>query len=137
MWVFYANLLFEKHLALVLCTNKARLIKYLLWNIFLSFSLSLCFFSVCTTVSIDDIDAVRHGRMTEGLQKYTDPSLEERCFSIVFKGRRKNLDLMANSIEEAKRWVTGLDKVISNMRGLDRQKTSEQYPFFLAKDRGC
>ncbi|XP_012671580.2 1-phosphatidylinositol 4,5-bisphosphate phosphodiesterase delta-1a isoform X2 [Clupea harengus] len=81
------------------------------------------------TFSIDDIEAVRLGRQSEGLQKYTDPSLEESCFSIIFKGRRKNLDLTASSVEEAKRWVTGLEKVITNMRGLNRQKTSEHWIF--------
>ncbi|XP_041923464.1 1-phosphatidylinositol 4,5-bisphosphate phosphodiesterase delta-1a isoform X1 [Alosa sapidissima] len=81
------------------------------------------------TFSIDDIEAVRHGRQSEGLQKHIDPSVEELCFSIIFKGRRKNLDLIASSAEEAKRWVTGLDKVITNMRGLNRQKTSEHWIF--------
>uniref|UniRef100_A0A8C1KAL0 Phosphoinositide phospholipase C n=1 Tax=Cyprinus carpio TaxID=7962 RepID=A0A8C1KAL0_CYPCA len=60
--------------------------------------------------SLEDIDSVRYGRQTEGLQKYTDSSVEDRCFSIIFKGRRKNLDLIASSKEEAKRWVSGLEK---------------------------
>ncbi|KAG9347769.1 hypothetical protein JZ751_003784 [Albula glossodonta] len=79
-------------------------------------------------VSIDDIESVRRGRQSEGLQKYTEDWLEDRCFSIIFKGRRKNLDLMANSIEEAKQWVTGLEKVINNMDNLNRHQKTEQYP---------
>lgn len=80
------------------------------------------------TVSIDDIDSVRKGRQSEGLKKYTDSSVEEQCFSIIFKGRKKNLDLMAPSPEEASKWVFSLEKIINNMRNLCHQQKSEQYP---------
>lgn len=80
------------------------------------------------TVSIDDIDSVRMGRQSEGLNKHTQPTDEERCFSIIFKGRKKNLDLMASSGEEAKQWVASLTKIISNMLSLSRQQKNEQYP---------
>lgn len=81
------------------------------------------------TVSIDDIDSVRKGRQSEGLNKHTEPSAEELCFSIIFKGRKKNLDLMAANGQEMKQWVNGLDKLIHNMRNLSHQQKSEQYPW--------
>uniref|UniRef100_A0A667ZL37 Phosphoinositide phospholipase C n=1 Tax=Myripristis murdjan TaxID=586833 RepID=A0A667ZL37_9TELE len=81
------------------------------------------------TFSIDDIDSVRKGRQSEGLHKYTDASVEDQCFSIIFKGRKKNLDLMAANKDEAKQWVSGLEKVISNMRNLSRQQKSEHWIF--------
>uniref|UniRef100_A0A671XDF7 Phosphoinositide phospholipase C n=1 Tax=Sparus aurata TaxID=8175 RepID=A0A671XDF7_SPAAU len=68
------------------------------------------------TFSIDDIDSVRKGRQSEGLNKHTDPRVEEQCFSIIFKGRKKNLDLMAPSGGEAKQWVNGIEKIITNMK---------------------
>ncbi|XP_073686432.1 1-phosphatidylinositol 4,5-bisphosphate phosphodiesterase delta-1a isoform X2 [Garra rufa] len=77
--------------------------------------------------SLEDIDDVRYGRQTEGLQKYTEPSAEDRCFSVIFKGRRKNLDLIASSKEEAKKWVSGLEKVINGMDSLNRQQNSEHW----------
>lgn len=80
------------------------------------------------TVSIDDIDSVRKGRQSEGFHKHTDPTDEERCFSIIFKGRMKNLDLMAATGDDAKQWVSGLEKIIINMKNLNRQQKSEQYP---------
>lgn len=80
------------------------------------------------TVSVDDIDSVRKGRQSEVLNKHTEPSVEEKCFSIIFKGRKKNLDLMAASGPEAKQWVSGLEKIIFNMRNLSHQQKSEQYP---------
>ncbi|KAG9283303.1 1-phosphatidylinositol 4,5-bisphosphate phosphodiesterase delta-1 isoform X1 [Astyanax mexicanus] len=79
------------------------------------------------TFSLDDIDSVRQGRGSESLQKYTDDSLEERCFSIIFKGKRKNLDLMASSPEEAKQWVVGLEKVLTHMSNLNSQQKSEHW----------
>lgn len=79
-------------------------------------------------VSIEDIESVRKGRQSEGLKKYTDASDEHRCFSIFFKGRMKNLDLMANSEDELNKWVTSLEKLINNMHNLSHQKKQEQYP---------
>uniref|UniRef100_A0AAY4B3I7 Phosphoinositide phospholipase C n=1 Tax=Denticeps clupeoides TaxID=299321 RepID=A0AAY4B3I7_9TELE len=79
------------------------------------------------TFSIEDIESVRQGRQSEGLQKFTDPDMEERCFSIIFKGHRKNLDLMAKSPEEASKWVAGLGKVLSYVSKLNRQQNSEHW----------
>ncbi|XP_035507935.1 1-phosphatidylinositol 4,5-bisphosphate phosphodiesterase delta-1a isoform X1 [Morone saxatilis] len=79
------------------------------------------------TFSIDDIDSVRRGRQSEGLNKHTEPTVEEKCFSIIFKGRKKNLDLMAASGGEAKQWVNGLEKIISNMRNLNPQQKSAHW----------
>uniref|UniRef100_A0AAZ3SWG0 Phosphoinositide phospholipase C n=1 Tax=Oncorhynchus tshawytscha TaxID=74940 RepID=A0AAZ3SWG0_ONCTS len=71
------------------------------------------------TFSIDEIESVRKGRQSEGLQKHTEAHVEDRCFSIIFKGRRRNLDLIATSAEEARQWVNGLEKIISNMKKLN------------------
>ncbi|XP_045907110.1 1-phosphatidylinositol 4,5-bisphosphate phosphodiesterase delta-1-like isoform X4 [Micropterus dolomieu] len=73
-------------------------------------------------ISLDEISAVRMGRQSEGLRKYTEEQEEGRCFCIMFKGRRKNLDLMASSEEEAKQWVTSLNKVASNINNLSVQQ---------------
>ncbi|KAJ8276985.1 hypothetical protein GJAV_G00070120 [Gymnothorax javanicus] len=81
------------------------------------------------TFSIEEIDSVRCGRQSEGLQKYTDDGLEDNCFSIIFKGRRKNLDLLANSPEEAKQWVSSLEKVINSMDNLNRNQKTEHWIF--------
>ncbi|XP_031665730.1 1-phosphatidylinositol 4,5-bisphosphate phosphodiesterase delta-1 isoform X1 [Oncorhynchus kisutch] len=81
------------------------------------------------TFSIKDISAVRAGRQSEGLRKNTEEPVEGRCFSIIFKGRRKNLDLMASSEEEAKQWVTSLEKIMSNMENLNSQQKTEHWIF--------
>lgn len=69
------------------------------------------------------------GRQSEGLKKNTEEQVEERCFSIIFNSRRKNLDLIASSEEEAKQWVKSLQKVVSNLNNLSRKQKTEQYPF--------
>ncbi|KAK3540985.1 hypothetical protein QTP86_008199 [Hemibagrus guttatus] len=79
------------------------------------------------TFSIDDIDSVRLGRQSEGLRKYTERTMEDRCFSIIFKGKRSNLDLIATSKDDAKKWVTGLEKIITNMQNLSSQQKSEHW----------
>ncbi|XP_037644612.1 1-phosphatidylinositol 4,5-bisphosphate phosphodiesterase delta-1-like isoform X4 [Sebastes umbrosus] len=81
------------------------------------------------TFSLDDISAVRMGRQSEGLRKYTEEQVEGRCFSIMFKGRRKNLDLIASSEEEAKQWVNSLEKMVSNMNNLSTQQKTEHWIF--------
>ncbi|KAA0719146.1 1-phosphatidylinositol 4,5-bisphosphate phosphodiesterase delta-1 [Triplophysa tibetana] len=80
------------------------------------------------TFSVEEIEAVRTGRQTEGLKKYTEDAVEGRAFSILFKGQQKSLDLIASSDEEAKKWVSGLEKVVSNTKNLSPLKKTEQYP---------
>lgn len=84
---------------------------------------------VLSSVPVDSISAVRLGRQSEGLKKSTEEQVEGRCFTILFKGRRKNLDLIASSEEEARRWVRSLEKLVSNINNLNRQQTTEQYPY--------
>lgn len=85
------------------------------------------FFKKEKTFLIDDIHSVRKGRQSEGLMKYTKSSEEEKCFSIIFKGHKKNLDFMADSKDDAYRWVTSLEKIISNMSNLSKQQKTEHW----------
>uniref|UniRef100_A0A8C1W567 Phosphoinositide phospholipase C n=1 Tax=Cyprinus carpio TaxID=7962 RepID=A0A8C1W567_CYPCA len=79
------------------------------------------------TFSVEDIEEVRTGRQTDSLRKYTEESVEGRAFSILFKSQQKSLDLIASSEEEAKKWVGGLEKVISNIKNLTPQKKTEHW----------
>ncbi|XP_069020557.1 1-phosphatidylinositol 4,5-bisphosphate phosphodiesterase delta-1-like isoform X2 [Embiotoca jacksoni] len=81
------------------------------------------------TFSLDDISSLRLGRQSEGLRKNTEEQVASRCFSIQFKGRRKNLDLIASSEEEAKQWVKSLQKLVSSINNLDRHQTAEHWIF--------
>uniref|UniRef100_A0A674M9R1 Phosphoinositide phospholipase C n=1 Tax=Takifugu rubripes TaxID=31033 RepID=A0A674M9R1_TAKRU len=79
------------------------------------------------TFSLENISVVRVGRQTDGFRKSTEEQVEDRCFSITFKGRRKNLDLIASSDEEARQWVNSLQKLVSNLNNLSRQQKSEHW----------
>ncbi|NWI03509.1 PLCD4 phosphodiesterase, partial [Tichodroma muraria] len=62
--------------------------------------------------SISDVETVREGHQSEVLQSVAEEFPPERCFTIVFYGRRGNLDLIAGSAEEAQCWVEGLRQLI-------------------------
>lgn len=85
----------------------------------------LCFLS---TVSIEDIRDVRSGHKTEGMEKYAKDVPEYRCFSIVFKDQRKNLDLIASSEDDANHWVRGLGKIIAHSNSMNQKQKLQQYP---------
>ncbi|KAG2458046.1 PLCD1 phosphodiesterase, partial [Polypterus senegalus] len=77
------------------------------------------------TFSIEDVQEVRLGRHSEGLQKYAKDVPEEQCFSIIFKGNRKNLDLIASSKEEASQWAEGLKKLIKFSNNMSNKQKLE------------
>lgn len=104
------------------------LMSHLHWRLSSNAIKKNCIFHL-SSVSLDDISSVRVGRQSEGLKKSTEEQVENRCFSIVFKGRRKNLDLIASSEEEARRWVGSLQKLVSTMNNLSQMQKTEQYPF--------
>ncbi|NXE46607.1 PLCD4 phosphodiesterase, partial [Casuarius casuarius] len=62
--------------------------------------------------SISDVETVREGHQSEVLQSLAEEFPPERCFTIVFYGRRGNLDLIAGSAEEAQCWIQGLRQLI-------------------------
>lgn len=80
-------------------------------------------------VSIEDIQEVRKGHRTEGLEKFARDVPEDRCFSIVFKDQRNTLDLIAPSPAEAQHWVQGLRKIIHHSGSMDQRQKLQQYPF--------
>ncbi|KAL8175626.1 UNVERIFIED_CONTAM: 1-phosphatidylinositol 4,5-bisphosphate phosphodiesterase delta-3, partial [Gekko kuhli] len=75
------------------------------------------------------IESVREGYQSEGLRKYGSSFPEAQCFTIVFRGKRKNLDLAAQTAEEAQRWVRGLTKLMARAEAMSQREKLEQYPF--------
>nr|1MAI_A Chain A, Phospholipase C Delta-1 [Rattus norvegicus] len=72
--------------------------------------------------SIEDIQEVRMGHRTEGLEKFARDIPEDRCFSIVFKDQRNTLDLIAPSPADAQHWVQGLRKIIHHSGSMDQRQ---------------
>ncbi|XP_017276407.1 1-phosphatidylinositol 4,5-bisphosphate phosphodiesterase delta-1 isoform X2 [Kryptolebias marmoratus] len=86
-------------------------------------------FKSSQTFPVSNISAVQIGRQSEGFKKNTEEQVEGRCFSIMFKGRQKNLDLIASSEEEAGQWVKSLQKLITCINNQSRQQKAEHWIF--------
>ncbi|XP_066046255.1 1-phosphatidylinositol 4,5-bisphosphate phosphodiesterase delta-4 isoform X2 [Chamaea fasciata] len=77
--------------------------------------------------SISDVETVREGHQSEVLQSVAEEFPPERCFTIVFYGRRGNLDLVAGSAEEAQCWVQGLRQLIEVATTMDQREKIDQW----------
>lgn len=87
------------------------------------------------SVSILHVESVREGYQSEGLRKFGGSFAEEQCFTIVFRGKRKNLDLAAQTGIEVQQWVRGLTKLMARCEAMSQREKLEQYPFFLHLQR--
>ncbi|XP_005991823.1 1-phosphatidylinositol 4,5-bisphosphate phosphodiesterase delta-4 [Latimeria chalumnae] len=83
--------------------------------------------NVKSTFSISDVEAVREGHQSENLESIAEEFPPDRCFTIVFRGRRGNLDLVANSPEEAQSWIQGLRKLIESVKNMDQKEKVDQW----------
>ncbi|XP_043835006.1 1-phosphatidylinositol 4,5-bisphosphate phosphodiesterase delta-1 isoform X3 [Dromiciops gliroides] len=77
--------------------------------------------------SIEDIQEVRQGHQTEGMEKFARDAPEHRCFSIIFKDQRSNLDLIAESETEAQHWVEGLRKIIVHAGSMSQKQKLQHW----------
>ncbi|XP_029364012.1 1-phosphatidylinositol 4,5-bisphosphate phosphodiesterase delta-3-A [Echeneis naucrates] len=70
------------------------------------------------TFAVTEVECVREGCQSEALKRLSGSVPDNRCFTVVFRGARKSLDLLCNCEEEAQRWVRGLRTLkerVSNM----------------------
>ncbi|XP_077347360.1 1-phosphatidylinositol 4,5-bisphosphate phosphodiesterase delta-1 isoform X3 [Lithobates pipiens] len=61
------------------------------------------------------------------MKRYAHDVSKDLCFSIIFKGHRKNLDLIASSNEEAAHWTGGLNKVINKSRSMSQKQKLQHW----------
>uniref|UniRef100_A0A8C1RH59 Phosphoinositide phospholipase C n=1 Tax=Cyprinus carpio TaxID=7962 RepID=A0A8C1RH59_CYPCA len=96
------------------------------------FILFIIFFSV----SISDVEDVREGHQSEALLNVADEFPADRCFTLVFRGRRGNLDLVADSAKEAQAWIRGIRALMENMENMDESTKLDQWisDWFLKAD---
>ncbi|XP_032880827.1 1-phosphatidylinositol 4,5-bisphosphate phosphodiesterase delta-4 [Amblyraja radiata] len=80
-----------------------------------------------SSFSISEVEAVREGHQSEILQSIADQFPADRCFTLVFRGRRGNLDLVAESGREAGHWVRGLRKLIEADRNMDQREKLDHW----------
>ncbi|XP_068606497.1 1-phosphatidylinositol 4,5-bisphosphate phosphodiesterase delta-3-A-like [Brachionichthys hirsutus] len=60
------------------------------------------------TFAVTEVECIREGCQSESLKRLSGSVQETQCFTVVFKGGRKSLDLVCPSEEEARSWVRGL-----------------------------
>ncbi|XP_067254669.1 1-phosphatidylinositol 4,5-bisphosphate phosphodiesterase delta-4 isoform X2 [Chanodichthys erythropterus] len=80
-----------------------------------------------STFSVGDVEAVREGHQSEVLLSIADEFPPDRCFTLVFRGRRGNLDLVAESAEEAQSWIKGIRKLIDNLENMGQREKLDQW----------
>lgn len=80
-----------------------------------------------STFSISEVEAVREGHQSEILLSIAEEFPAELCFTLVFHGRQGNLDLVAESAEEAQAWVLGVRKLIHKTQTMDEKERLDQW----------
>ncbi|KAF7658824.1 hypothetical protein LDENG_00007300 [Lucifuga dentata] len=80
-----------------------------------------------STFSVSDVEAVREGHQSEVLLSIADEFPADRCFTLVFRGRRGNLDLVAESAEEAQSWIRGMRKLMENVENMGEREKLDQW----------
>ncbi|XP_038151775.1 1-phosphatidylinositol 4,5-bisphosphate phosphodiesterase delta-3-A [Cyprinodon tularosa] len=60
------------------------------------------------TFAVTEVDCVSEGCQSDALRRLSGTMPDNQCFTVIFKGSRKSLDLMCPSAEEAQCWVRGL-----------------------------
>uniref|UniRef100_A0A672MZT5 Phosphoinositide phospholipase C n=1 Tax=Sinocyclocheilus grahami TaxID=75366 RepID=A0A672MZT5_SINGR len=88
------------------------------------------------SISISDVEAVREGHQSEALLNVADDFPADHCFTLVFRGRRGNLDLVADSAKEAQAWIQGIRVLMENMENMDESTKLDQWisDWFLKAD---
>nr|XP_012595709.1 1-phosphatidylinositol 4,5-bisphosphate phosphodiesterase delta-4 isoform X1 [Microcebus murinus]XP_020143785.1 1-phosphatidylinositol 4,5-bisphosphate phosphodiesterase delta-4 isoform X1 [Microcebus murinus]XP_020143786.1 1-phosphatidylinositol 4,5-bisphosphate phosphodiesterase delta-4 isoform X1 [Microcebus murinus]XP_020143787.1 1-phosphatidylinositol 4,5-bisphosphate phosphodiesterase delta-4 isoform X1 [Microcebus murinus]XP_020143788.1 1-phosphatidylinositol 4,5-bisphosphate phosphod len=77
--------------------------------------------------SISDVETVRKGHDSELLRSLAEEFPLEQGFTVVFHGRRTNLDLVANSVKEAQIWMQGLQLLVDLVTSMDQQEQLDQW----------
>ncbi|XP_037646762.1 1-phosphatidylinositol 4,5-bisphosphate phosphodiesterase delta-4-like isoform X2 [Sebastes umbrosus] len=80
-----------------------------------------------STFPITEVEAVREGHQSEVLLSIAEEFPADHCFTLVFHGRQGNLDLVADSPEEAKAWIQGVRKLIHKSQTMDEKERLDQW----------
>ncbi|XP_051998447.1 1-phosphatidylinositol 4,5-bisphosphate phosphodiesterase delta-4-like isoform X2 [Xyrauchen texanus] len=90
-----------------------------------------------STFSIGNVEAVREGHQSETLLSVAEEFPADHCFTLVFRGRQGNMDLVADSAEEAQAWIQGIRALLENMENLDESTKLDQWisDWFLKADK--
>lgn len=74
------------------------------------------------------MECIREGCKSEALRRLSGSVQENQCFTVVFKGARKSLDLMCPDEVEAQSWVRGLRTLKDYVANMSQKEKLDQYP---------
>ncbi|KAM3599068.1 uncharacterized protein V6R79_026267 [Siganus canaliculatus] len=60
------------------------------------------------TFAVTEVECIREGCQSEALRRLSGSVQDRQCFTVVFRGARKSLDLLCSCENEAQCWVRGL-----------------------------
>ncbi|KAL4659275.1 1-phosphatidylinositol 4,5-bisphosphate phosphodiesterase delta-3-A-like [Arapaima gigas] len=80
------------------------------------------------TFSVTEVECVREGCQSEVLRKLAGSVQESHCFTVVFRGARKSLDLCCPTAEEARCWVRGIRTLKERVSNMSQKEKLDQYP---------
>lgn len=79
-------------------------------------------------VAVTEVECVREGCQSEALRRLSGSVKENQCFTVVFRGARKSLDLLCPCEDEAQRWVRGLRALKDYVANMTQKEKLDQYP---------
>lgn len=79
-------------------------------------------------VAVTEVECVCEGYQSEALRRLSGTLPENQCFTVVFKGARKSLDLKCPTAEEAQHWVRGLRMLKERVARMSQKEKLDQYP---------
>ncbi|XP_072299034.1 1-phosphatidylinositol 4,5-bisphosphate phosphodiesterase delta-3-A [Eucyclogobius newberryi] len=79
------------------------------------------------TFAVTEVECVREGCKSEALRQISGSVPESHCFTVVFKGVRKSLDLLCPSEEEARRWVQGLRTLKDSVANMSQKEKLDHW----------
>lgn len=99
------------------------------YNLSITLYVKAYLFWLFSQVSVSDVETIREGHQSEVLRSLAEEFPAECCFTVVFYGRRSNLDLIASSAKEAQCWIQGLRRLIETVINMDQKERLDQYPY--------
>ncbi|KAJ8389935.1 hypothetical protein AAFF_G00112200 [Aldrovandia affinis] len=80
------------------------------------------------TFAVTEVECVREGCQSEALRKLSGTVPEGQCFTVVFRGTRKSLDLCCTSQDEALCWVRGIRTLQERVSNMSQKEKLDQHP---------
>lgn len=79
------------------------------------------------TFAVTEVECVREGCQSEALRRLSGSVPESQCFTVVFRGARKSLDLLCPCEDQAQRWVRGLRTLKESVANMTQKEKLDHW----------